>query len=149
MITIKEIRSGDELKEIFSGIHEFAETMHAMLIPFEDSVSEIVAGVEYSMDQSGYRGGFILAATEDDEVHGALVMLNTNMKGYVPENLLLYVAVDSAMRGKRIGSKLLKKAIELCEGDIKLHVEHDNPARSLYQRMGFLSKYADMRYTHE
>ena len=149
MITIQEIRRENELKKIFSGIHEFAETMHVMLAPFEDSVSEITSGVEYALDQSGYRGGFILAAMENDELCGALVMLKTNMKGYVPENLLLYIAVDSARRGKGIGSKLIKKAIELCDGDIKLHVEYDNPARSLYKRMGFLSKYADMRYTHE
>lgn len=149
MIFVKEIHSENELRVIAVGVHEFAEKLHKMLIPFEDSVSEIAAGVEYALDQSGYRGGFILAATENEEIQGALVLLNTNMKGYVPENLLLYVAVDSTKRGKGIGSKLIKKAIELCQGDIKLHVEYDNPARSLYQRIGFISKYADMRYTHE
>jgi len=41
---------------------------------------------------------------------------------------------------------MLDLAIELCDGDVKLHVEYDNPAKRLYERIGFKNKYADMRF---
>jgi ribosomal-protein-alanine N-acetyltransferase len=36
-------------------------------------------------------------------------------------------------------------AIENTEGNIALHVEPDNPAKNLYERMGFTNKYLEMR----
>jgi len=127
----------------------FAEKLHHMLIPFEDTIPEISDGIDYAMDNSGGRGGFILIAREEGEIAGALVMLKTHMSGYVPDNLLLYVAVDSVKRGMGIGTKLIRKALDLCNGSVKLHVEFDNPAKKLYERIGFKAKYADMRYSGE
>ncbi len=148
MISIETINSVTELEKIATP-DDFAEKLHEMLIPFEDTIPDILSGINYAMDRSGNRGGFILAAMEENEIAGILVMLKTNMSGYVPENLLLYIAVDSNRRGRGTGTKLLKKALKLCNGDVKLHVEYDNPAKHLYQRMGFKSKYADMRYSNE
>jgi ribosomal protein S18 acetylase RimI-like enzyme len=37
----------------------------------------------------------------------------------------------------------------LTNGDIALHVEYDNPAKNLYERAGFTSKYIEMRYNKE
>ena len=39
----------------------------------------------------------------------------------------------------------MKKASRVSDGDIALHVEPDNPARFLYEKMGFTSKYVEMR----
>ena len=67
------------------------------------------------------------------------------MEGYIPENILVYIATDKNHRGKGIGSKLMDAAIEHTQGDIALHVEPDNPARKLYERCGFTNKYLEMR----
>ena len=68
------------------------------------------------------------------------------MKGYVPENILLFVAVSPEERGKGMGRRIVEYALGKVEGGVKLHVEYDNPARRLYERIGFTSKYAEMRY---
>jgi ribosomal protein S18 acetylase RimI-like enzyme len=146
MLSIRTVNNLKELEDIMP-VDEFAGKLHDMLVPFEDTVPEIKNGLDYALDTGGSRGGFILAAMEEDRLAGALVMLNTNMSGYVPENLLLYVAVDSDLRGRGIGTQLIEKAIERCRGNVKLHVEYDNPAKKLYERIGFVSKYADMRYS--
>jgi len=39
----------------------------------------------------------------------------------------------------------MQKAIELTKGSIALHVEPDNPARFLYEKVGFSTKYIEMR----
>jgi ribosomal protein S18 acetylase RimI-like enzyme len=67
------------------------------------------------------------------------------MKGYIPENILVYIAVNKEYRGKGIGGKLIDEAIKKADGEVALHVEYDNPAKRLYERKGFESKYAEMR----
>ena len=39
----------------------------------------------------------------------------------------------------------MKKAIEITEGAIALHVEPNNPAKGLYEKLGFTNKYLEMR----
>jgi ribosomal protein S18 acetylase RimI-like enzyme len=67
------------------------------------------------------------------------------MEDYIPENILVYIAVDGDYRGKGIGKKLMEKTIEQADGNIALHVEPDNPAKYLYEKMGFTNKYLEMR----
>jgi len=71
------------------------------------------------------------------------------MEEYIPENILVYVATDKSKRNMGIGSIMLKKALEISEGDMALHVEYDNPAKHLYERFGFTTKYAEMRWLRE
>lgn len=123
--------------------------LHESLKPYEDPLPIVLDGIDYALAGEMCGGGFVLLARDDDRLLGALVMLDTHMRGYVPENLLLFVAVSPESRGRGIGGALVRRAIEECDGDVKLHVEHDNPARRLYERCGFVSKYADMRCTGE
>ncbi len=125
---------------------KLARFLHKSLKPFEDPITDILSGIEYALSAEPGKGGFILVAEVAGQIAGALVMLRTGMKGYVPENLLLFVAVAQPMRSKGIGAQLVKEGIKLSDGDVKLHVEHANPAKRLYFRLGFTSEYAEMRY---
>jgi ribosomal protein S18 acetylase RimI-like enzyme len=84
-------------------------------------------------------------ATDGENVVGAVVVNQTGMQGYIPENILVYIAVHRDLRGQGIGKVLMTEAINLAKGDIALHVEPDNPARHLYQKLGFDNKYLEMR----
>lgn len=90
-------------------------------------------------------GGFVLAVYEKEELLGVTIVNKTGMAGFIPENILVYIAVHEKTRGKGIGKALMEKAIDLAEGDIALHVESDNPAKRLYEKLGFTNKYLEMR----
>jgi [ribosomal protein S18]-alanine N-acetyltransferase len=115
------------------------------LEPYGDPPHHIDASIAYALSDADGRGGFLLAAMDGDELAGAMVVNDTGMGGFIPRNHLVYVAVDASKRGRGIGSKLMDALQSECEGDIALHVEYDNPARRLYERLGFTSKYAEMR----
>lgn len=142
---IRLIRSLDKIPPGI-GIKGLTKFLHESLKPFEDTLEDIERGIRDALTAKGRKGGFLLIATSERKPVGALVMQRTGMKGYVPENILLFIAVSPDQRNRGIGRLLVERAIRLAEGSIKLHVEYDNPARRLYERAGFTSKYAEMRY---
>jgi ribosomal protein S18 acetylase RimI-like enzyme len=128
---------------------QLGKFLYESLKPYEDPYEVVLAGLDYALGNDPCRDGFVVVAHRDEAVLGAVVMLDTRMAGYVPENLLLFIAVEPQARGRGIGGSLLKRVFEETTGMIKLHVEKDNPARRLYERSGFESKYLEMRWCRE
>ena len=144
MLEIKEIRKPEDFGDLTK--EQFIDFLFEHLDQFGDPKADIEKSIDYAFSDAEGKGGFLLAAYHEGELAGALVMNNTGMSGYVPENILVYVAVDSKHRGKGFGGEIVKKSFDIAEGDIKLHVEYDNPAKRLYERVGMKTKYAEMRY---
>ncbi|MGC9471816.1 MAG: GNAT family N-acetyltransferase [Bacteroidales bacterium] len=125
---------------------EYVDFLHQHLDRFGDSKEAINKCIDYAFSENPMAGGFLLAAYDDDRLVGALVMNRTGMEGYIPGWVLVYVAVDAECRGKGYGRQIVERSFEYCDGDVKLHVEYDNPAKRLYERIGFTTRYAEMRY---
>ncbi|MBN2082964.1 GNAT family N-acetyltransferase [bacterium] len=118
---------------------------HETMKPYEDKPADIEAALDYAFSDSEYAGGFLMVTHRDEQLAGALLMLNSGMRGYIPENILLFVTVNPEMRGQGIGAQLIERCVAECDGDVKLHVDFDNPAKRLYERLGFKHCYAEMR----
>jgi len=112
---------------------------------YGDPKQDIEKCMKYALKESPSFGGFILTAVQEEEIVGAVIVNETGMKDYIPENILVYIATDASQRGKGIGKALMQKAIETANGNIALHVEPDNPAKKLYEKLGFTNKYLEMR----
>jgi ribosomal protein S18 acetylase RimI-like enzyme len=147
MLSIKQINSEKELIDISR--EQIIDFLHEHLDRFRDTKEAIGKCLDYAFSKKEGKGGFVLTGYYNGELVGAVVMNRTGMEGYIPENILVYIAVDASMRGKGIGAKLVQEAISRSKGDVKLHVEYDNPAKRLYERLGFTTKYAEMRYVKE
>lgn len=119
--------------------------LYKHLDEYGDRVKDIDRAIGYAMSSSEDKGGFALTLTDDDQIIGSVVVNQTGMSGYIPENILVYIAMNRDYRGQGLGKKLMQKAIEVAEGDIALHVEPDNPAKFLYEKLGFENKYLEMR----
>lgn len=126
-----------------SGIAQFLFTH---LEQFGDPVADIKKCMDYALQKNGDTpGGFIVVANDEDKITGAVIVNRTGMKDYIPENILVYIATHGDYRGQGIGKMLMNAAIHEAEGDIALHVEADNPAKKLYEKLGFTNKYLEMR----
>lgn len=119
-----------------------ATFLHKHLDEFGDPISDIEACLDYVFN----KGGFITIGHEGEKIQGAVVINETGMKGYIPENILVYIAVDGALRGRGVGKQLMEAALKEAKGNVALHVEPHNPAKRLYERIGFTNKYLEMRY---
>jgi len=124
---------------------EIADFLYNHLDQYGDTKSAILACIAYAFGDAPGQDGFILIAHEEDEILGVVIINKTNMSGYIPENILVYIAVHQKTRGQGVGKELMQRVIEETDGDIALHVEPDNPAKFLYEKFGFTNKYLEMR----
>jgi GNAT superfamily N-acetyltransferase len=144
MLQIEKITKNEEFTKISR--EEFIDFLFTHLDRFGDPKEDINRCLDYAFSDNKAEGGFALAAFYEGKLVGALIMNRTGMSGYIPDNILVYVAVDASYRGQGFGRKIVEESFKHAEGKVKLHVEYDNPAKRLYERIGFTSKYAEMRY---
>lgn len=126
---------------------ELIDFLFKHLEDYGDPRNDIQACFNFALERDSGLGGFIMVAEEDGDILGATIINHTGMKGFVPSNILVYIAVDGIARGKGIGRSIMDAALPLCKGGVALHVEPDNPARHLYEKIGFTHKYLEMRWT--
>ncbi len=119
-----------------------AQFLFTHLEQYGDPLDDIEKCQEYVRE----KGGFMVVAHEDGTIKGATIINETGMSKYIPENILVYIAVDAATRGQGVGKKIMEKALGYAKGDVALHVEPDNPAKKLYEKLGFSNKYLEMRW---
>lgn len=124
---------------------QIADFLFEHLDQYGDAKEAILKCIGYAYGDQPGQDGFILIAHEGDDILGVVIINDTNMKGYIPEHILVYIAVHAKTRGQGVGKHLMEKVIEETEGDIALHVEPDNPAKFLYEKFGFTNKYLEMR----
>jgi len=122
-----------------------ANFLFTHLEQYGDKIEDILKCINYAMNPE--KGGSIIVGLDDSKIVGVVILNNTGMSGFIPENILVYIAVDNSQRGKGFGKKLMQKAIDTVDGNIALHVEPDNPAKGLYEKLGFTNKYLEMRLT--
>lgn len=144
MFEIKKIDKEKDFENISRD--EFVDFLFTHLEKFGDPKKDIQKCLDYAFSDENAAGGFALAAFYEGKLAGALIMNKTGMGDYIPDWVLVYIAVDAQYRGKGFGKKIIEEVYKLTDGRIKLHVEYDNPAKRLYERLGFTTKYAEMRY---
>ena len=145
MFRVEQIKTEDEFP---NGLTKqgFVDFMHKHLGEFGDTKSAISKSIDYAFSRAEGKGGYLLTAYDEGNLVGGLIMNDTGMSEYVPEHLLVYVAVSGEYRNRGYGARIVERAFELCGGNVALHVEYENPAKRLYERLGMRTKYAEMRY---
>lgn len=147
MLDIKKITKNENFKNPTR--EEFVDFLFNHLEKFGDPKEDVNKCIDYAFSDNELAGGYCLAAFYEGKLVGALIMNDTGMSGYIPDTILVYVAVDGSYRGKGFGREIIEYALNESPGDVKLHVEYDNPAKRLYERIGFSNKYAEMRFKKE
>ena len=112
---------------------------------YGDPKKDILKAIDYSLKEIASFGGFVMSLSDNSKIKAATVINQTGMGGYIPENILVYIAVHKDHRGEGLGKQLMSKAIKHSKGDIALHVEANNPAKFLYEKLGFTNPYLEMR----
>jgi GNAT superfamily N-acetyltransferase len=124
---------------------EMVDFLFENLAEYGDPKKDIQKAIDFSTKVISSFGGFTMLIKKDNTLVGATVINATGMGGYIPENILVYIATHQEYRGQGLGKLLMQNAIEYSKGDIALHVEANNPAIHLYKKLGFTNPYLEMR----
>lgn len=124
---------------------QLVDFLYDQLEQYGDPKHQIERAIDYSLKEFDSFGGFVMQLMQEEKIRAAVVINRTGMDGYIPENILVYIAVDRDSRGEGLGRKLMMQAIAHADGDIALHVEASNPAKILYEQLGFTNPYLEMR----
>ena len=114
MLQIKEIYKLEDFKPNLTK-EEFIDFLHQHLDRFGDPKDQIEMSIDYAFSNAEGKGGFLLAGFYEGKLVGGLIMNKTGISGYIPDNILVYVAVDASLRGKGIGAQIIEKSFELAE----------------------------------
>lgn len=125
--------------------HDIVQFLYDNLEQYGDPKQHIQKAIDYALKEFESFGGFTMVLQDGEKIKAAVVVNRTGMGGYIPENILVYIATHKQHRGEGLGSALVKATIEAAEGDIALHVEANNPAKRLYEKFGFTNPYLEMR----
>ncbi len=143
MTTIKVYNTLNRPTEIEKG--KMVKFLREHLGEYGDPEPDIRKAINYSVKEFASFGGFTATISEDDILKGVVVVNATGMSGYIPENILVYIATHCDHRGEGLGKKLMETVISHAKGDIALHVEENNPAKGLYEKFEFTNPYLEMR----
>ncbi|MDO7172682.1 GNAT family N-acetyltransferase [Mariniflexile sp. AS56] len=114
-----------------------------------DTKSAIRKSILYAAKEIPGLGGYVFVMEHNNSILGAVVINKTGMNEYIPENILVYIAVKKEFREKGIGKALVKHTITYCNGDISTHVNKDNPVVKLFEKQGFKSRNIELRLVRE
>lgn len=124
---------------------EIITFLHVQLESYGDPYDDIAQAIDYALQIGNKPGGAIITSWDNAILNGVAVLNKTGMKNYIPENILVYIAIHKNYRGRGLSKELMQKVIDLSLGDIALHVEPHNPVIKLYEKFGFTNKYLEMR----
>jgi len=147
MINIKEYNNNNQPSSLEKT--EISSFLYQHLEEYGDPQQAIEKAMDYTAGENNSPGGNIFVSKNNNKIVAAAVINKTGMHDYIPANILVYIATHKEFRGKGIGKNLVKHIIENLDGDIALHVEPNNPAKGLYEKLGFTNKYLEMRLIKE
>jgi len=124
---------------------QIVDFLHKNLEEYGDPKAHILKCINFAVKETTSFGGFVLISFEGKTITGSVIVNKTGMDGYIPENILVYIATHKDFRGKGIGKRLMEETLNFAKGDIALHVEANNPAKFLYEKYGFTNPYLEMR----
>ncbi len=94
--------------------------------------------------------GYVLLAKQNETILGVCIIVNMQFDDFIPTYHLAYIGTSTDYKGRGIGTELIKRAIDITEGKLSLHVDLDNKgAKILYEKMGFKHVYNRMIFYGE
>jgi len=134
------------LRPVTDGDREFLVELYASVreqelaqVPWDDATKRAFVEHQFSAQDAHYRGNYPGATLDVVEVNGARAGRLYVHRG--PSDIrIMDIALTPEFRRRGIGTALLQSLIDEADASrrkLSIHVEVNNPARSLYERLGF------------
>jgi ribosomal protein S18 acetylase RimI-like enzyme len=109
-------------------------------VAWDDATKRAFVEQQFTAQDAAYRGNYPGATLDVVELDGELAGRLYVHRGE-GDIRIMDIAMAPAFRGRGIGTGLLRELMEEADASgrkLSIHVEMNNPARSLYDRLGFV-----------
>jgi ribosomal protein S18 acetylase RimI-like enzyme len=136
-VRLRPVAEGDRafLVELYASTRE-EELAH---VPWDEATRRAFIEHQFAAQDAHYRGNYPGASLDVIEVDGAPAGRLYVHRG--PSDIrIMDIALAPPFRGRGIGTELLRSLMaeaDASQRKLSIHVEQNNPARSLYDRLGF------------
>ena len=136
-ISFRPIHDGD--KPFLYQVYASTRAEELAVVPWDDAEKERFLQFQFDAQHQHYQEHYADASFDvielDGEPAGRLYLRRCE-----DEHRVVDIALLPEYRGKGIGGKIMKNIVD--EADhaklpVRIHVEHNNPAMRLYERLGF------------
>lgn len=98
--------------------------------------STITYLVDYALREIFSFGGFVVTEEEGAKIVGAMVVNNTGMKGYMPNNLIVASAFLPGSNKAGSQKRILQKIMHLTKGDTALLIKSSRRRAEIPENIG-------------
>lgn len=98
--------------------------------------STLVHLIDYALKEIHSFGGFIVTEEKDKEIIGAMVVNNTGMHGYMPNNLIVASAFVPGLLKTGSKKRLIQKIMYITKGDTAYLINNDIEKEVLPKNLG-------------
>lgn len=135
MLDIRSVKDMREKEKIFHYTKEWLQEYGDPAIEMNEAID------------NAYEKGHILLANRQGKDQGICILVDTGFNNFLPTYHLAYVGTAPKSNGRGIGTELVKRAIDISDGHVSLHVDPTNQrAKKLYEKLGFKHFYDRMMY---
>lgn len=109
---------------------------------------DIRKSIEYALKERASLGGYIVVIRNNNEMVGVSILNKTGLEGIMPDYILSHLAIDSKFgKGSTWEQILLKKTLELCNGNVAFLVQANNPMVEACVEQGFEYKRLELVFS--
>ena len=109
---------------------------------------DIRKSIEYALKERASLGGYIVVIKNDNKLVGVSILNKTGLEGIMPDYILSHMAIDNKFgKGSSWEQILLKKTLELCNGNVAFLVQANNPMVDACIEQGFEYKRLELVYS--
>ncbi len=149
VIILDDARSRMDIEQITDfqshAKEEILATVKTYLAEYSDPLIEMKDALNNAIEK-----GFVLLAKQNEKILGVCIIVNTQFDDFIPTYHLAYIGTNTNSKGRGIGTELIKRAVDITEGKLSLHIDLNNRnAKKLYEKMGFKHVYNRMIYYNE
>jgi len=109
---------------------------------------DIRKSIEYALKERASLGGYIVVIRDECKLVGVSILNKTGLEGIMPDYILSHLAIDNKFgKGSSWEQILLKKTLELCNGNVAFLVEANNPMVDACIEQGFEYKRLELVFS--
>jgi len=116
-------------KPTYAETHDIVDFLHKNTLDSKRrDKTDIRKSIDYALKERTSHGGYITIIRSGRQIAGVSILNKTGLEGILPDYIMSYLAVDRQFgTGSRWEQMLLKKTLELCNGNVAFLVQANNP----------------------